>query len=275
MRSHSTDEELVAIFCAERQTPQGQDAFAELTQRYEQGLIEATTKQLRGDRHGAEDVVQQTFIQVFNNIDRFDPSKSSFLTWLVWIKHNCFTDEYRRRRRKKLVTNFMGDDIELSVLGLTSREPPPETQAIQADFLVRFWNFVDTLDTKRKQAFCLCVVEGLSQRQAAKIAHEHLTSISRRVLSASAALRETVGDIPDDLRMKLDRRKSPRLGHVDPIRLFIETLPPVEFMICDMLCCQGSGIDDAADSIGIPEPMVSSIFKGILDRLVCADLANA
>lgn len=43
----------------------------------------------------AEDVTSAVFVKVVANIDKFDPSKASFGTWVTRIAHNVIVDRYR------------------------------------------------------------------------------------------------------------------------------------------------------------------------------------
>lgn len=46
----------------------------------------------------AEDVTSAVFLKAVSNIDRFDPSKASFSTWILRIAHNVMVDRYRTRK---------------------------------------------------------------------------------------------------------------------------------------------------------------------------------
>jgi len=46
----------------------------------------------------AEDLVSQVFIKAYDNLDKYDPSKSSFSTWLYRIARNTVIDYYRTRK---------------------------------------------------------------------------------------------------------------------------------------------------------------------------------
>ncbi len=52
------------------------------------------------DRQEAEDVVQETFVRVWNNIDRYDPGRK-FTTWLYAIVSNLCVDRFRSLSRQR------------------------------------------------------------------------------------------------------------------------------------------------------------------------------
>lgn len=53
---------------------------------------------LLGNRQDAEDVCQETFLQVFRSLDRYDPARS-FKTWLLTIAYRRSLDMLRKKRR--------------------------------------------------------------------------------------------------------------------------------------------------------------------------------
>lgn len=46
----------------------------------------------------AEDATSAVFVKVVANIDKYDPSKASFSTWITRIAHNVLVDGYRTRK---------------------------------------------------------------------------------------------------------------------------------------------------------------------------------
>lgn len=84
------DEELVAKFL------QGEeDAFRELVERYQRLLLNYIFR-FTGNREISEEIVQETFMAVFQNIRRFQPS-SSFRAWIYAIATNRALNALRRR----------------------------------------------------------------------------------------------------------------------------------------------------------------------------------
>lgn len=72
------------------------------------------------DRHRAEDVVQETLLRAWRNIDRIDPERGGVRSYLFTIARNVLTNAWRdARRRPRLVsdetalaTAQSGDDVE-------------------------------------------------------------------------------------------------------------------------------------------------------------------
>ncbi len=74
----------------------GRDAaFRELLRRYERPVFSLVFRMVR-DRDTAEDLAQESFIKVLNNIDRYRP-EFKFSSWLFKIANNVAIDHLRKR----------------------------------------------------------------------------------------------------------------------------------------------------------------------------------
>lgn len=71
-------------------------AFRELVRRYERPVFSLIFRMVR-DREMAEDLAQDTFIKVLNNIDRYRP-EFKLSSWLFKIANNVTIDHLRRRQ---------------------------------------------------------------------------------------------------------------------------------------------------------------------------------
>lgn len=72
-------------------------AFELLVRKYQPYAFSLAMKFLC-DEAEASDVVQDSFLRVWKNIDRYDP-RQKFTTWLYKIVSNCCVDRYRSLKR--------------------------------------------------------------------------------------------------------------------------------------------------------------------------------
>src|SRR5690349_10235407 len=77
-----------------------------------------------GNEEDARDLAQETFVRIYKNRERFDPS-GKFTTWLYTIASNLARNEYRRRGRHPNVPLDAEEDSEQTGLSdvLPSGEP--------------------------------------------------------------------------------------------------------------------------------------------------------
>ncbi|CAN5216741.1 sigma-70 family RNA polymerase sigma factor [soil metagenome] len=72
-----------------------ESAFRELVRRYERPVFSLVYRLVR-DRDIAEDLAQETFVKVLNNIERYRP-EFKFSSWLFKIANNVAIDHLRKR----------------------------------------------------------------------------------------------------------------------------------------------------------------------------------
>lgn len=85
-----------------------EDALAEVYRRHA-GAVFALARRLLADRALAEEVVQEVFLRLWNNPDRFDPDRGSLRSYLLAQCHGRSVDlirseSSRRRREEKELT---------------------------------------------------------------------------------------------------------------------------------------------------------------------------
>ncbi len=75
------------------------DALAALYDRHADGVFAAASR-LTSDRGLAEEVVQETFLALWNRAETFDPSLGSLAAWLHTIARNRAVDRLRAAGRR-------------------------------------------------------------------------------------------------------------------------------------------------------------------------------
>lgn len=76
-----------------------EDAVAALYDRYS-GIAYGLAYRIAGDATLAEDVVQESFVTVWKQAPRFDPSRGLLRSWLLTIVHHKAVDAVRRRTNR-------------------------------------------------------------------------------------------------------------------------------------------------------------------------------
>lgn len=76
------------------------EGFSELYNRYSPVLYGIICRIIK-DATSAEDVLQETFVKVWKNIEHYDESKGTFFTWLLNITRYTAIDYLRSRQHKQ------------------------------------------------------------------------------------------------------------------------------------------------------------------------------
>lgn len=91
-----------------RQREQG--ALVELYHRYRKLVYNMALHVLR-DNHGAEEVTQDIFFQIWRWPERWDPNKGRFTSWLLSVTRYTAIDRLRKDRRQPTLIPNEPDDI--------------------------------------------------------------------------------------------------------------------------------------------------------------------
>jgi RNA polymerase sigma-70 factor, ECF subfamily len=129
-----------------------------------------------GDRHTAEDFVQETFLAALGARESFS-GRSSEATWLVGILKHKIADHFRRKAREPLLADApsseAGDD-PFTETGEWRNGPPawapePERLARDREFADRLARCLSELPPRHASAFSLREVDGMETGEICKV----------------------------------------------------------------------------------------------------------
>ncbi len=106
--------------------------FEQLIDVYE-GKVYGFIFSIVKDEYHTQDLVQETFIKIFKNFDKFDESKN-FSTWLLTIARNLSYDHLRKYSRLTVVKNLEIETTE-----------SPESIALDLEFNMSIDKYVQRL----------------------------------------------------------------------------------------------------------------------------------
>jgi RNA polymerase sigma-70 factor (ECF subfamily) len=135
------------------------EAFRELVDRHSRAVFRVAYR-VTGTVEDAEDVVQETFLRAYRQLDRFE-SRANFGTWLHRIASNCAVDLLRSRPRREMAE----EDSTLERLSGADDDrqgPSPERTMIGVQIRERIGGALQRLTAMERAAFTLRHFEGLS-----------------------------------------------------------------------------------------------------------------
>lgn len=126
-------------------------AFRSLYRRTSAKLFGVVLRVLN-DRAEAEEVLQEVYVKVWNNADRYRAGGLSPMTWLIAIARNAAID----RKRRAQATG--GGDVLIDTLA--DPAPGPESQAIAAGERARLQACLGELDGRHAEAVQRAYLDG-------------------------------------------------------------------------------------------------------------------
>lgn len=185
-----TDEEL-----ALRHLDEDGLAFQVLMARYRDSLLGWLTKRV-GNRTEAEDLVQQTFMRVYQHLHRFDPERT-FSTWLYTIAGNLAKNVYRNRSRDPIVLfqRLTAEDDENSrPFQWADESYLPDEMAERRDLRDAVERAVEALPEHYRKVFELREREDRSYEEISEITGLKLGTVKSRLSRARSRFAELVDE---------------------------------------------------------------------------------
>lgn len=169
-------------------------AFDELVHRYERELYSYLRRYL-DDATMAEDVFQQTFLQVHLKADQFEADRK-LRPWLYTVATNQAIDAQRRNKRHRMVSldrrNRHGQDDDVGALMdlLVNSDPGPVAELEGAERRNWIRESVNELPETLKSAVTLIYYQGLKYREAADVLQVPVGTVKSRLHTAILRLNE-------------------------------------------------------------------------------------
>jgi len=202
--SGRSDEELVAAL-----VDGDEGALGELYDRHADSLFRAALLRL-GDRGLAEEVVQDTYLALWNRAELFDRGQGSVIGWLSTIARNRAIDRLRSLARRPAPVTLSGltpagvDDgaadeardalvaASTPVAGVTPA-PDPEREVDLAELRAEVEQALAGIPEQERQVLTLAYFYELSQSEIAARLSWPLGTVKTRTRRALARLRDSLG----------------------------------------------------------------------------------
>ena len=150
-----------------------------------------TALRMTGEASAAEDLVQETFLKAYRGFGSFEPG-SNFKAWLFTILTNTYINDYRRRSRAPVVTDFA--EIE--------PEGEAESPHFSVDDVAKLADrlgdaakrALDRLPAEHRLVFLLSTFEDLSYKEISSALAVPIGTVMSRLFRARAVLRRELAD---------------------------------------------------------------------------------
>lgn len=151
---------------------------------HEAALLAYATR-VTGDRHLAEDVVQETWLRAWRHLDRLD-TIHSLRPWLIRIVHNVAVDLHRRRRARPTEVELPELDLEMSAV----QEPPCE----EVETRLEVGTVLEMLPAVHRETLVEVYFADRTAKSAASVLGVPVGTVKSRVHNALRVLRDAMDE---------------------------------------------------------------------------------
>lgn len=158
-----------------------ESSFSYLYDNYSATLYGAILKIIRKESI-AQDLLQEVFIKIFQNINHYDNSKGRLFTWMLRITRNTTIDKIRSKGfRDSSKIHSLEKDVNKNNSQISEL---PYINNIGLD------NLLNTLEESHRKIIDLAYFEGYTQREIAKELAIPLGTVKTRARNALIQLRK-------------------------------------------------------------------------------------
>ncbi len=171
-----SEEELVVLL-----KQQSRDAFNYLYENYS-AVIFGVIKRVIADEQTAQDVMQEVFVKIWNNIGQFSPEKGRIYTWMINIARNASIDKLRSKGEIMKGKIHTGEDVVYNVQKGMNTEQQTDTIGLKA--------MVGGLKPEYQTIVQLAYFKGYTLDEISKTIDVPLGTVKTRMRHAIQLLRE-------------------------------------------------------------------------------------
>ena len=180
------------------QLKQGNEtAFKNIVETW-QNMVYNTALGIVQNAEDAEDIAQETFVQVYQSISSFK-GESKFSTWLYRITVAKALDHERRKKRKKrfaFIKSIFGEESQVLV------NPPdfhhPGVVLDKKENAAILFKAIGQLPENQRIAFTLHKVDGLSYQEVSDVMNTSISSVESLMHRAKTNLKKKLEDYYKD-----------------------------------------------------------------------------
>ena len=149
------------------------------------GLVWSLARRMLRNSEDAEDVVQEIFVDIWKNADRFDSSQSSETTFVAMIARRRIIDRIRYSARR-----ISPDSLEDVLAEPASRSDQTLQTSVEANEAAKVLN---ELRPEQRQVLQLSIVHGLSHQEISDATGMPLGTVKTHARRGILQAREMLG----------------------------------------------------------------------------------
>ena len=134
-----------------------------------------------------EEIVQETFVRLWEKRQSYDPKRAQLNTWLHRIAHNLCIDHFRRVQRRP---TSLDDSEQTEAETPTQDNDRPDQQTAEHKRAVLLRQCLSALPEAQRNVLVMCHYQGLSNKETAEIMTLSLSAVESLLARARKKLKQ-------------------------------------------------------------------------------------
>lgn len=141
----------------------------------------------------AEEVIQDVFLKIWKNIDRYDTTKGRLYTWMINISRNTAIDyikskAYQNEQKNHSISNFVNKEEKIQFSDTLKSIPETNSDLIGINVII------ESLKPEWKELIKLAYFKGYSQSEISEFLNIPIGTVKTRMRSGLIKLKELLTD---------------------------------------------------------------------------------
>jgi RNA polymerase sigma-70 factor (ECF subfamily) len=172
------------------------DAYRVLVDRHSRAVFRLAWR-MTANSHEAEDIVQETFLRAYKQLQRFD-GRAAFSTWIHRIAVNCSLDLIRSRKRRQEVAlsgpsdSGAAEPLDRLLMNVASSDPSPERNLQSTQIREILAAAMQELSDMERCAFTMRHHDGLGIEEISRALGVQPNAAKHSIFRALKKLRRTL-----------------------------------------------------------------------------------
>lgn len=162
------------------------NAFQQLVEKF-QDLVVRTAFAYLKNRDEAEDIAQEVFISIYQNINSFR-GEANIKTWILRITINKSLNQLRKNKWNKSIYSL--EDLVLNPFRSAAQVQDPYSQLRQKEIESAMTIALDKLPPQQRTAFILHKIDNLPQQEIANVLNVNVSAVESLIFRAKSNLQK-------------------------------------------------------------------------------------
>ncbi len=162
---------------------QSADNFSFIIHKYEQKLMRYISYFTGLDVHQAEDIVQETFLKVYRNLNGFNPHLS-FSSWIYRIAHNEALNHLKKNKKHQYISLEKDEEGTASLINVLASDENISQNYSRQELAEKVWKILALMREDYREVLILKFIEDYDYNRISEILKKPLGTVGVLILRA-------------------------------------------------------------------------------------------